>query len=220
MRAGRQKRRRALALRVVLASIAAIVAVSDVSAHRQDEYLQAARIAVEPGRVQLALDLTPGIAVADAIIADVDRDRDGSLSAHEKQVYVDSVLGAIELEIDGRARRMTLLTFSCPDLDALRQGEAAIHVESAVVVARQSNGAHQLVYRNMHRRDLSVYLANALAPPSDQIAVAAQRRDAAQHDLTIDYVVQGQTDASTSAWLGGIIAAMCVAILRRRKQAF
>ena len=33
-------------------------------AHRLDEYLQAARIAVDNGRVDLDLDLTPGAAVA------------------------------------------------------------------------------------------------------------------------------------------------------------
>ena len=59
----------------------AIVGGAEVSAHRRDEYLQAARLAIDPGRVQLELDLTPGIALADAIIADIDRNRDGSLSA-------------------------------------------------------------------------------------------------------------------------------------------
>ena len=65
----------------MLALTTAIVGVAEVSAHRRDEYLQAARLAIDPGRVQLELDLTPGIALAEAIIADIDRNRDGSLSA-------------------------------------------------------------------------------------------------------------------------------------------
>ncbi|HXI29434.1 MAG TPA: hypothetical protein VNG89_13440, partial [Vicinamibacterales bacterium] len=52
--------------------------VARVSAHRRDEYLQAARLAIDPGRVQIELDLTPGIALAEAILADIDRNRDGS----------------------------------------------------------------------------------------------------------------------------------------------
>ena len=52
-----------------------------LSAHRTDEYLQAARLAIDPARVQIELDLTPGIAMAETILADIDRDRDGSLSA-------------------------------------------------------------------------------------------------------------------------------------------
>jgi hypothetical protein len=50
---------------------AACAAGAGVSAHRLDECLQAARIAIEPDHVGLELDLTPGRAVADAIIADI-----------------------------------------------------------------------------------------------------------------------------------------------------
>ena len=52
--------------------------------------------------MELELDLTPGVAVADAIIADIDRDRDGALSADEKRAYVERVLDAIELRVDGQ----------------------------------------------------------------------------------------------------------------------
>src|SRR5262245_65012781 len=52
---------------------------SVLSAHRRDELLQAARIAVGPERVDLELDLTPGIDVADGVIADIDRDGNGAL---------------------------------------------------------------------------------------------------------------------------------------------
>src|SRR5258707_6047731 len=60
---------------LALALTTAIALGSRASAHRRDEYLQAARIAVEPGRVDLELDLTPGITVADTMIGDIDRDR-------------------------------------------------------------------------------------------------------------------------------------------------
>ncbi len=66
---------------LALALTAAVAISTAASAHRRDEYLQAARLAVEPGRVELELDLTPGIAVSAATIADIDRDRDGVLSA-------------------------------------------------------------------------------------------------------------------------------------------
>ena len=72
-----------------------------MSAHRRDEYLQAARLAIDPDRVQLELDLTPGIALAEAIIADIDRNRDGSLSQDEQRAYGSLVLSALTLEVDG-----------------------------------------------------------------------------------------------------------------------
>ena len=56
-------RRRAVAA-LVLAS--AFAGGATLSAHRLDEYLQAARVGIEPDRLHLELDMTPGVAVADA----------------------------------------------------------------------------------------------------------------------------------------------------------
>src|SRR4029077_12878461 len=86
----------------IVALTMAIAGGAGVSAHRADEYLQAARLAIAPGRVQLELDMTPGIALAEASLADIDRDRDGSLSVEEQRAYARLVLGALDLEIDGR----------------------------------------------------------------------------------------------------------------------
>src|SRR5579859_3013567 len=95
-RSSRNSRRAAFALGLV-----ALAGVS-LSAHRRDEYLQAARIAIEPDQVRIELDLTPGIAVADSILADIDRDRDGSISPSEERAYVERVVDSLSLEIDGR----------------------------------------------------------------------------------------------------------------------
>ena len=214
MRAAKPCTRKAEALRHFFTTVAVIVAVTGVSAHRLDEYLQATRLAVEPGRVELALDLTPGIAVADAIVADIDRDRDGALSADEKESFVGAVLQAIVLHIDGTALHVEPIAASFPELDAFRQGDATIRIQSAAAFPRLSNGDHQLVYRNTYRRDVSVYLANALVPSSDRIAVTAQRRDADQHGLTIDFRVRAPAAMSTAvSLLGGIAAAMVAAFL-------
>ena len=61
------------------------------SAHRRDEYLQAARLAIDPDRVELALDLTPGIAVADLVLSEIDVDRNGLISVAEARAYSDRV---------------------------------------------------------------------------------------------------------------------------------
>src|SRR5215210_2258008 len=53
-------------------------AARSTSAHRLDEYLQATRLAIEPDRVEIALDLTPGIAVAESIVAEIDADGNNS----------------------------------------------------------------------------------------------------------------------------------------------
>jgi hypothetical protein len=50
-----------------------------------------------------------------------------------------------------------------------------------------SPGAHRLTYRNTHRPDIGVYLANALVPRSNRVAVTGQDRDFDQRELTIAF---------------------------------
>ncbi|MEO6235708.1 MAG: hypothetical protein ABIQ52_01850 [Vicinamibacterales bacterium] len=189
-------------------------AAVELSAHRRDEYLQAARIAIDPARVQIELDLTPGIALADAILDAIDRSRDGVLSAAEQQSYAALVLGALALEIDGTPLRLQLGAATFPDVDAVRRGEGTIRLASAAVLQRQAAGLHQLTFRNRHHRERSVYLANALVPESRDIAVTAQRRDSDQTELTIDYVVRGTLRKGASPWLvAGIAIASVLSLL-------
>lgn len=219
----------AATLAVILVVIFVSGSGSGVFAHRRDELLQAARIALEPARVEMQLDLTPGIAVADAVIADIDRNGDGVLSPEERQAYVAQVMQAVTVDIDGRAVQMRLATSSFPGLDALRRGEGTIRIDLQSTPASASEmssyGAHRLSYRNTHRRDISVYLANALVPDSDRIAINDLQRDTDQRDLTIDYVLRAAGPTSSATWLArvwvfgwiaaaGALAAACVAFRR------
>ena len=204
--------------RAVALALAAVISLATVaSAHRRDEYLQAARLAVEPGRVDLELDLTPGIAVADATIADIDRDRNQVLSAEEQRAYLERVLDGIVLEFDGRPLHLEIIGSTFPSLDAFRRGEGTLRLQSAVVLPRQAEGHHQLSLRHRDPRDGSVYLANALVPTSDRVAITAQRRDATQSELTIDYVLRPESAASPPGWLlGGLLGvAVLAAVLIR-----
>jgi hypothetical protein len=202
---------------LTLALATAVTLVTTASAHRRDEYLQAARLGVEPGRVELELDLTPGIAVADAAIEDIDGDRDGVLSAVEERAYLGRVLGNVALELDGRPLRMEPFRSTFPGLDAFRYGEGTIRFQSAVVLPHQADGDHQLSFRNMDQRDGTVYLANALIPGSDRIVITTQRRDPAQRNLTIDYVLRPEPVTSAPTWLLGALtgAAVLAALLMR-----
>ena len=88
MRAGR-------AAAGVLAGALVTAGSAAVSAHRHDEYLQASRIAIAPGSIRIEMSLTPGIAVADAVIGEIDIDRDAVLSARERQAYAQRVLAEV-----------------------------------------------------------------------------------------------------------------------------
>jgi hypothetical protein len=185
---------------VAVALIAAVSFGSAVSAHRRDEYLQAARLAVEPGRVDLELDLTPGIGVSSATIAEIDRDHDGRLSMEEKHAYVGRVFDAVVVTLDGAPLHVKPVSSVFPDFDALRHGEGTIHLRSTVALPPQAGGDHQLSFRNLDQRDGSVYLANTLVPRSDRIVITAQRRDTTQRNLTIDYVLHPEPAIVLSVW--------------------
>ena len=203
---------------VCLLALTVSILGGEVSAHRRDEYLQAARLAIDPGRVQVELDLTPGIALAEAILADVDGNRDGSLSAEEQRAYASLVLSALELEMDGTPLRVQLDASSFPDADAVRRGEGIIRIHSSAMLPRLSIGFHQLFFRNKHHPDRSVYLANALVPESAAVAVTAQRRDHDQSQLTIDFVTRPGAATSTAVWLGSIAGAAGLAVFLRRRS--
>jgi hypothetical protein len=204
----------------VLALIMAIVVGGEVSAHRLDEYLQAARLGIDPGAVHIELDLTPGVALAEATIADIDRNRDGSLSQDEQRAYGSLVLSALTLEADGTPVRAQLGDTSFPDAEAMRRGEGTIRIQSVAVLPRLSIGFHQLLFRNRHHPDRSVYLANALVPESDRVAVTAQRRAVDQSELTIEYVMRAAPMTSVVMSLLGSIAATTVlsALLMRASR--
>jgi hypothetical protein len=166
-------------------------------AHRRDEYLQAARIAIDPDRVEVTLDLTPGISVADEILAAVDRDRDGSISREETQAYARELLNGVALDVDGIPIRLELARSAFPAVADVRIGEGTMRVEAATQLPRLVEGVHHLHYRNSYRSEIGVYLANALVPTSARVAVTAQRRDRDQRDLIIDYVLEPEASART-----------------------
>jgi len=134
----------------IIAAIAIIAATAALSAHRRDEYLQAARIAIAPARVIVQLDLTPGIAVADAIIHEIDRDGDDVLSPAEQQAYVNRVLSGIGVDVDRQRVYLQLVSSTFPDPAAFRRGEGTIQLQFDAPLPGVSDGMHRLTFRNMH----------------------------------------------------------------------
>jgi hypothetical protein len=196
---------------VVAVATLTLLASTVGSAHRLDEYLQAARIAIDPDRVEIELDLTPGIAVAEGILAGIDRDRNGQLSTEEQRIYVDEALRGLSLDIDGRQLALTRTSSVFPAPEALLGGDGAIRINARATLPPLPAGAHHLRFRNAHRQDVSVYLANALVPATSQVAVTAQRRDVDQRELTIDYLLRPESQASSPLFFGTGFAAWALA---------
>ncbi len=187
-----------------------VVAAASASAHRRDEYLQAARVAIDPDRVEIELDLTPGIAVAEQVLTQIDRDGNRSISDGEARAYRGQVLAAMAVDVDGTPLPLELVDSSIPEVAAVLNGEGTMRMRAVAALPRLSAGTHRLRYRNGHRPDIGVYLVNALVPASDRVAVTSQRRDADQRDVTIEYTLRA--DHATRV-RGGLSAGAAGAVI-------
>jgi hypothetical protein len=193
---------------------------ASTAAHRRDEYLQAARLAIDPDRVALELDLTPGIAVAERVLAEIDADGNGSIAAAEARAYSARVLAGIAVDVDGTPLVLNLIDSTLPELSAVRNGEGSLRLHAAAALPSLSAGTHHLRYRNSHHPDIGVYLANALMPASDRVVVASQRRDVDQRELTVEYTLR---DAPATRVRRGLSVAGTAALVwftawRRRRR--
>ena len=167
----------------------AIVGVAEVSAHRRDEYLQAARLAIDPGGVQTRTGPDAG-----------HRPGRGDPRGHRSQsrrIAVRGraaglwslVLSALTLEIDGTPVRAQLGDISFPDAEAMRRGEGTIRLQSAATLPRLSIGRPSAAVPQQPPSGSAVSISRTRwCPSSDEVAVTAQRRDGDQTELTIDYV--------------------------------
>jgi len=172
--------------------LAALVPASgtDVAAHRLDEYLHAARLAIDPAGVRLELSLTPGIAVADALVREIDIDGDAVLSQAERRTYAQRVLSGLSLRLDDGAVPLQLAVSDFPAVATLRGGDAAIVLRIDARPPHLTAGAHRVSFRNGNATHGAVYLANALLPEDRRIAITGMQHAMDQSGLTIAFVVR------------------------------
>jgi hypothetical protein len=129
------------------------------------------------------------------------------------------VLAAIALDVDGTPLTVRLSDISFPAIESVLNGEGTAHIRGTADLPLLSTGPHHLHYRNAHRPDVGVYLANALVPANDRVAITAQRRGVDQRDLIVDYTLRTDPGRRADRWLAvGIIGAFgCLLTLRVRK---
>jgi hypothetical protein len=189
-----------------LSTAMALAASTTVSAHRLDEYLQAARIDLQADRVTVDLDLTPGASLAESVVAAIDRDQDGVASPDELNAYVGAIVGHLELSLDGQRLEPQLTSSSFPTGEALRLGEGTIRLQISAAHRPLTFGRHRVFFRNRHFARQSVYLANALVPANSRLSVGEQRRTVDQRELSIDYFVRLKPDTTPDSSLASFSA--------------
>ncbi len=168
--------------RLLVSGLLALSFTRTASAHRLDEYLQATLIGVTQAGVDVEINLTPGIAVLPAVIAAIDRNRDGQISPGEEQAYAADVIRDVELQLDGKPVSLRLVGSRFPSMQAMSEGLGTIQLN-----LRADGTGHELRFENHHMPGVSVYLVNCLATRDDGLVVGTMERDAAQKSIRFPY---------------------------------
>jgi hypothetical protein len=183
--------------RMGVSALLALSLVRGASAHRLDEYLQATLIGVTPDSIDVEIHLTPGVAMLPVLMAAIDQDRDGRISSEEARAYVGRVMREVELRVDGVPAPLSLIESDFPSLEAMREGLGTIGIKLRTV-----SSGRQLRFENRHLPQVSAYLVNCLAAPSDGLVVRRQERDEAQRSIEFEYSFSaGPVPGPRAAWI-------------------
>lgn len=173
---------------VTLLIAAWLGAAGPACAHRLDEYLQATTVAVTRGHVVLRVRLTPGVAVAPAVLAQIDANGDGALSPPEQAAYAGRVLAGVSLSIDGAETplRLRAASFSAPASMRAGSGDVLLELEAS---APAGMGEHRLEYAQRPGTVRTVRLVNALANSDAAIRIDKQSRSPDQASYALTYAI-------------------------------
>jgi hypothetical protein len=168
--------------RIGVSALLVLSVAGPASAHRLDEYLQATLIGVKRSGIDVEIQLTPGVAILPGLMTVIDQDRDGRISPAEERAYVDRVVREVALRVDGAPAPPSLIESSFPTLGAMREGLGTIRIKM-----HTPRTGHELRFENRHLPQVSVFLVNCLAAPSDGLVVRRQVRDEAQKSIEFEY---------------------------------
>ncbi|MDB5328336.1 MAG: hypothetical protein JWM57_3905 [Phycisphaerales bacterium] len=155
-------------------------------AHRLDEYLQATKVTIDRDRIGLDICLTPGVAVLPTVLAKIDIDHDGVMTAAEQQAYAQRVKDDLFVTVDAAPVPLHVASSSFPDVEEMKQGLGEIVLRLSAAVPPGGH-ARTLTVRNEHLRPLSVYLANCLVPTDTAIHITTQSRSYDQAVYSVGY---------------------------------
>jgi len=158
-----------------------------VFAHRDDQYLQATLVAIEPSGVRLQINLTPGVAVAEQVLAQIDRDRDDVISKNEAAAYAELLKRDLTLRVDGRNLKLKLTASEFVPAAELRTGSGTIQMEFSAIFGPLAAGPHRLTLENRHLTTISVYLINAAQPRFATVEITRQKRNDNQSAGEIEF---------------------------------
>jgi hypothetical protein len=183
-------------IRVFMACLGLLLTSAPAAkAHRVEGYLQATLIDLIPDRVELELNITPGLEKFSELLASVDQNHDGEVSTQEWNLYAAQVVEDLSLEFDHRRQPLILTGSSFPPLKDIRAGVGTITLKLAAELPGLHQGRHHLYFRNRHRTSAGDYLVNCLQP-TNGIKITQQVRDTRQTEIDLDFFVPNTFQSS------------------------
>jgi hypothetical protein len=131
--------------------------------------------------------LISGVAVADQVLALIDKDCDGRISNAEGTAYAQRVLKDLELRLDEKVLDLGSMNVVFPSLQDVKNGLGVIRIKASAALGQLAAGRHKLKLTNTHLPTISVYLVNALVPQDPAIKLARQTRDELQRDYRLEF---------------------------------
>ena len=172
---------------ILSAALLALSFAIQSPAHRMDEYLQATLISIGQDRVEVEINLTPGVAVLPVVLAMIDKDGDGHLSSEEQRGYANQILRGLTLERGSEPLALSVVDIAFPSVERLREGLGSIQLKLRAELPKSRRGPSKLHFRNLHAPDISVYLVNCLLPVGGGLEIVRQSRDLLQSEIRVDY---------------------------------
>jgi hypothetical protein len=169
---------------------------STVFGHRLDEYLQATIVTIEPDRVRLQINLTPGVAVSEQVLGMIDRNHDGVISTNEAAAYCELLRRDLIVQLDQRELKLKCTASYFPGPAELRTGWGFIQIEYSATPGQLAAGAHSLTIEDRHLPKFSVYLINAAQPSSGSIQITKQTRNEKQSTGEIRFMFRSSEKSS------------------------
>jgi hypothetical protein len=162
----------------ILPLLAGVLAlISRGFAHQLDEYLQATLVTIEPDTVRFQINLTPGVAVAEQVLAMIGGAGDGVLATNEVEAYGERLKRDLIARLDDRRLELKRLAFDCPPAAELRTGWGIIQMEFSASIYPLSSGSHRLRFENRHMPAVSIYIFNVAPPKSSLVQISRQKRN-------------------------------------------
>jgi hypothetical protein len=185
---------------------------SAIFAHQLDEYLQATLVVIEPDRIRLQINLTPGVAVAEQVLDSIDSDHNGVISTNEAAAYCGSLKHDLIVRLDKRDLKLKVSASYFPGCEELRTGWGFVQVEFSAAAGRLTSGAHTLSIENRHMPSNSVYLVNAAQPASAAIQITKQIRNENQSRGEIQFTCQATPNSFRAPGMACLFLMLVVAV--------